>query len=875
MKLLTLATGILDRGDAQQQIKNLLSRQNEEFNKHFDPQRPVARLLKAKADFIDNLLSKIWQYYLGHLNEEIALLAVGGYGRQELFPHSDIDIMVLLDQSTARQIQEPLALFFNFLWDIGLKPGQSVRTVNECVQAAKDDQTVMTSLLEIRLICGSKKSLQHIKQLISSDKIWPSDQFFAAKMQEQSVRYSKYDDTAYKLEPNIKEGPGGLRDMQVIAWVFKRHYDSTTLKELIKYDFLPESEYAELIAAQQILWRLRYALHVLTGRSENRLLFDHQRELAKWFGFTDNSNNHDVEEFMQFYFKTVVGLERLNEMLLQLFSERFVKNPRQVNEISPINTKFYAIAGFIEIKNENVFVEHPLALLEIFLLLQQIPSLKGIRATTIRQIRKNLHLINDDFRNDSNAQHLFIEILKQPHGITHQLRQMNRYGVLAAYLPSFGNIVARMQYDLFHIYTVDEHTLFVIRNLRRYSLRKHFQEKPFCYNVFLLIQKPQILYISALFHDIAKGKGGDHSILGADIAQQFCKQHQIGDHDTNAITWLVRNHLLMSMTAQRKDISDPEIIHEFALRVGSTEYLSYLYLLTIADINATNPRLWNSWKDALLKELYVSTHKALRRGLNNPIAQQDKINETRAESRKELLKLGMSQACIDKAWRHVNDNYFLRYYSDEIVWNTMAFSSCNKTDLPLVLIRPQTQHGSAEIFIFMKNENFIFSLSTAILDQLGLTILDARIDTSSDQFILNSFQVLEQSGEPIKDLHREIHICNSLRRNLIKRNTNRQFNFHRQSRQAQHFPIAIRILFHNDPQQSYTELELITTDRAGLLSTVGQVFKQQKIIISSAKITTIGSRVEDIFHITDQHLNPITDPAKQQLIKDELMKVLS
>ena len=868
---------LFGKSDSLLQFKHLLKQKDIELKLKFDPHQSVSDLLKEKSDFIDLILSCCWQHFIGPHAQQLSLCAVGGYGRRELFPHSDIDIIILLDSDDTAPYQEALANLFTFLWDIGLKPGHSVRTVNECVQAAIDDQTIMTSLMEISLIAGNTTLFETLKLRITPDKIWPSDQFFAAKMEEQRLRYAKFHDTAYNLEPNIKEGPGGLRDMQIIAWVFKRHYNSATLKELIKYDFLPESEYAELIAARDVLWRIRYALHLLTNRAEDRLIFDYQRELAQQFGFSTEHQhyNQDVEQFMQFYFKTVQGLERLNEMLLQLFNERFVTGELAC-KVTPINDKFIAINGYLEAVNESLFEQYPLALLEVFLILQLNASLKGVRATTIRLIRKNLHLIDTAFRENKTANRLFMEIFRRPRGLTHELRRMNRYGVLAAYLPSFANIVARMQYDLFHIYTVDEHTLFVMRNLRRFSLDEHNDELPVCNTIFLLITKPEILYIAALFHDIAKGRNGDHSAIGEEIARQFCIQHDLSAHDTRLITWLVRNHLVMSMTAQRKDIGDPDIIHEFAQKVGSVEYLNHLYLLTVADIRATNPELWNGWKDSLLKELYSVTHNALRRGLQNPAALADRLRENKQDAKDELLKFGLSEAAIDNAWKHTSDDYFLRYSAEEIAWHTMAIASSREADLPLVLLRPQNHRGSAEVFIYTKDEGAIFSICTATLDQLGLTILDAKIMTTNDNYVLNSFQVLEQSGEPISELFRASHVCTALRNNLIHGEAKGHVNIHRQSksRQALHFPIPTSIKFLPDPLNRHTIIELITTDHAGLLSKIGRAFIQQNVNLQSAKITTIGCRAEDMFYITDQQLQPITDKEKQNLISEEMLKML-
>lgn len=869
----TLPSTLFSAPDRINKFKELIRQTNTQLELKFDPAQPVNSLLREKSDYIDNILALCWQHFLEDSADNLCLIAVGGYGRRELFPYSDIDILILLDEEVRNDHQDKLSAFSNFLWDIGLKPGQSVRTVSECVQAATEDQTIMTSLLEQRLICGNQTLFTKEKEQISNDNLWPSALYFQAKMEEQRQRYIKFHETAYNLEPNIKEGPGGLRDMQNIAWVFKRHYGTSTLKELITYDFLPLAEYEELMADQQLLWQLRYALHLITGRCEDRLLFDYQRELAEKFGFKDHQGNYDVEQFMQHYYRTVVGLERLNEMLLQLFRERFVST-EQKNKVFVINAAFRSVNGYIEATDNSVFQHNPLTLLEIFLLQQQIPSIKGVRATTIRLIRENLHLIDEKFRNNKKACRIFIEIFKQPRGLTHQLRRMNRYGILAAYLPCFSNIVARMQYDLFHIYTVDEHTLFVIRNLRRFSLQKHNGELPFCNNIFLLINKPKILYLAGLFHDIAKGKGGDHSKLGENIVRNFCIRHDLSRHDSKLLAWLVRNHLIMSMTAQRKDISDPEIIHEFAVLVGSIEYLNYLYLLTVADIRATNPKLWNSWKDSLLKELYTSTHKALHRGLKNPIALCERIKEVKFDAHEGLIKLGLNEPIINKAWKHLSNDYFARYSADEIIWQTVAIASCSENEFPLVLLRPQNQRGSAEVFIYTRDLPQIFTISTATLDQLGLTILDARIVTIDDTYALNSFQVLEQSGEAINDLFRELHICASLRNNLRQGFTKKQENFHHQSRQAKHFPISSNILFHNNPQFKHTMLELITTDQSGLLSKIGQVFRDQEIILHNAKVTTIGSRVEDMFYISDRQTRLITNANKQNQLRKAIFEAL-
>ncbi len=857
-----------------QHFKQTIKQHNTYLASAFSPDLDIKSFLLSKSRFIDGLLATLWNNFITQSKDNFALIAVGGYGREEMFPYSDIDILILFDDNCTEQDKQQLTNLCTFLWDTGQKFGMSVRSTTECIQAARDDQTIMTNLMEARFLQGNQNLATDLNNKITEDQLWSSQDFYHEKLTEQEKRYEKFHTTAYNLEPNIKESPGGLRDLQIISWVYKHHYNIETLRELTQYDFLEQAEYDELFAAQELLWKIRFALHLQAGRCEDRLLFDQQRELAIRFGFTEQKNNAGIEQFMQHYFKTVMQLERLHETLLQLFDEHCLPHPEKAYQPQVINEKFDSIAGYIAAKSANVFNTHPRALLEIFLLQQKTPSIKGIRATTIRLIRANLYRIDDNFRQDPLARQLFIDILCQPHTINRVLRLMNRYGVLAAYLPSFNNIVARMQYDLFHIYTVDEHTLFVIRNLRRFALEKHNDELPFCNGIFLLIPKPHILYIAGLFHDIAKGKKGDHSQLGMTIAQSFCEDHKISAHDTKLICWLVKNHLLMSTTAQRKDISDPEIIHEFAAQVKKSEYLNYLYLLTVADIRATNPALWTSWKDSLLKELYSATLNALRRGLENPIKQQETIDETQQEAHKELIKKGYPAHVIEKYWQHTSPEYFLRYYVDEIVWQTIAINFCEEQSLPLVLLRPQNQRGSAEIFIYAhdQQEGFIFSRSTAAIDNLGLTILDARIITTQNHYTLNSFQVLEQSGQPINDLQRELHICSIVKKQLSQQATIQQKNYTQQSRQAECFPIRSKTFFHQD-QNDYSTLELITTDYPGLLSDIGQLFRKHNFNLISAKITTIGSRAEDMFFLTTHDNFPIPSEQQQLFTQELLTKV--
>lgn len=864
----------IQTGDTVKAFRVSLREADQALQQRFLNGAPVRELLHERAALIDGLLLEVWAKAWGTTaSDRVALVAVGGYGRGELHPCSDIDLLILLGQDQHDTFQSPIERFIGLLWDIGLQIGHSVRTVQECVDTARQDITIATTLMEARPLSGPAALFDSLRSAIGPDRIWPVKEFFEAKLQEQIRRHHKYHDTAYNLEPNIKEGPGGLRDIQTLAWVTQRHFGSSILHDLVGHGFLTEGEYASLIEGQDFLWRIRYALHVTTDRREDRLVFDHQRTLATQFGYQNDGPSLAVERFMKRYYRTVMELSRLSEMLLQHFQEAilYADSPHQVVRI---NKRFQTRDDFIEVSHDKVFNHYPFALLEIFLLLAQHPEIKGVRASTIRLIRDHRHLIDETFRADLRCRTLFMELLRQPQGIAHELSRMNRYGILAAYLPAFGDIVGQMQHDLFHVYTVDEHTLFLVRNLRRYSVPKYAHEFPLCSKVFQRLPKPEILYLAGLFHDIAKGRGGDHSELGADDATAFCLLHGMSQYDARLVAWLVKHHLIMSTTAQRHDIADPNVVNTFAGRVGDQGHLDYLYLLTAADIRATNPALWNSWKDALLTELYLGTTRALRRGLENPIDQAELIRETQQQALVRLHDLGVDETAVENFWRELGDEYFLRYSADEIAWHTQAISSSYAIHLPLILIRQRTERGGTEIFIYTHDQDRLFAATAGALDQLGLTIVDARIITARNGYTVNTYIVLEESGEPIDNPHRIEEITALLKRQLAQSPLPAPRVTRRARRQLQHFPIPTQITFSDDPRNRRTVLEVVTGDRPGLLSDVGRAFVDCRIRLQNAKIATFGERAEDIFFITDNHNKPITSEADLARLRDTLIAYL-
>ncbi len=855
-------------------FREALKESNQRLRKEFETGVSPGALVQQHAWLIDQLLMQAWrQFVTPQMEDQVALVAVGGYGRGELLPRSDIDIMILLADEQDPALCAALERFLTMLWDIGLEVGHSVRTIAECEAQALSDITVATNLMEARLLHGSRALFDTMRRRTGPDSIWPGDEFFAAKLQEQVTRHHKFHDTAYNLEPNIKEGPGGLRDIQVIGWVAKRHFGADTLHDLVAHHFLTAAEYQMLHDGQEFLWRIRIALHNITGRREDRLLFDHQRTLARMFGYTDHDHRLAVEHFMMDYYRNIMELSRLNEMLLQLFKEEILYAATS-DEAKPINARFQIRKGFLEAARADIFATTPSALLEIFLILCQNPQIKGVRAGTIRQIRNHCYLIDAAFRADRANQQLFIEILRQPVGVTHELRRMHRYGVLAAYLPVFNRIVGQMQHDLFHVYTVDEHILRALRNVRRFSVPEYTHEFPLCSSRFHYLKKPELLYIAAIFHDIAKGRGGDHSVLGEVTAREFCEQHGLGSEDTDLVRWLVRHHLLMSVTAQSNDLSDTKVINQFATEIKTVERLDYLYLLTVADIRATSPAVWNSWKDALLKELYHAASRALKRGLDNPLEQIERLqhNQQMAHEELRLHRIGKEQA--EAVWSRLNEEYFLVHSSDEIAWQTRHIVTAKPEQLPLVVIRQMTRRGGSEIFIYTRDRDYLFARVTAALGQLDLNIVEARIITSADGFVLDTFIVLDSEGEPISDQRalREIEHC--VKKFLAMDASQPPRIVKHVSRALKHFPIPTQVSFQDDNISRHTVMKVTTSDRPGLLARIGAALWECHVKLQKAKIGTFGERVEDTFFITGQDNKKLVDAEQLRRLEQAIIRQL-
>jgi [protein-PII] uridylyltransferase len=853
-------------------LREALKQGNEAIKSYFSETMNATEAVQQRTWLVDQLLKQAWKQYTIPDPKSVAVIAVGGYGRGELHPASDIDLLILLDFSLDATTQTCIEQFITLLWDIRLQIGHSVRTLVECEQEAAKDITVITNLIEARLLVGQMSLFQEMKRRLAPDRMWSSREFFAHKIEEKSRRYQKYHDTAYNLEPNIKESPGGLRDIQMVGWVAKRHFNADKLYDLVQHGFLTEDEYNILIEGQEFIWRIRCKLHSITGRREDRLLFDYQRTLATTFGYHDDEVYLGVEKFMHQYYRTVNAISSLNDMLLQLFQEVILYANAPV-KLYALNKRFQVRNGFIEVAHDKVFMNDPFALLEIFLLMQQHPEIRGARASTLRLIRQYKWLIDENFRNDLHARSLFYEIIRQPQGLTHALRRMNHCGVLGAYIPAFERVIGQMQYDLFHVYTVDQHTLFVVRNLRRFALLQHSHEFPLCSKIMASLPKPELLYLAGLFHDIAKGRGGNHSQLGATDALNFCQAHGLSDYDAQFVAWLVCHHLIMSITAQRQDISDPTVINAFAEQVQDSTCLDYLFLLTVADIRATNPSLWNSWKDTLLTDLYNKTQQFFQHGAKASLDKHEKIHEIQSFTLSLLVDHNVDD--IIDLWRDLGDDYFLSSMPQDIARETLMLLDQDTIDLPLVLRRDSGRGGMEVVMLYTRDRDYLFADTTHFFEKKNLAIVDAFIIPAQRDYTIACYTLLDDSGESINNEIRFEGILLGLRETLALDTGMPFYSINRRvSRQLKHFPVPTRITLHYSPNNDYTILEVITTDRPGVLSCIAQALALCKVRIKKAKVATFGSRVEDIFFVTDHQNNSLYSADQIDCLREELSNLL-
>jgi [protein-PII] uridylyltransferase len=783
------------------------------------------------------------------LPQGAALAAVGGYGRGELFPYSDVDLLILLAHDPLPTDESKLSDCVTALWDIGLEPGYSVRTIAQCIEEADADITVETSLLETRFITGEQSLFEAFEHTMI-EQLDPRA-FFQAKLAEMKQRHGRFQDTAYALEPNCKESPGGLRDLQVILWLARAAGFGSNWQQLAKAGVLTSAEARDLKRAENAFKRLRIEMHLISNRREDRVVFDLQNKLASQYHIEPTTTRRASEILMQRYYWAARLVTQLNTILVETIMAHLF--PPKNDVVQAIDHSFVKRNNRLDITNDNVFYENPQELLRVFLVIQQHPEITELSARTLRAIWHARTLINASFRQDPVNQKNFIRILQQPQGIVHALRRMNTLNILPRYLPVFRRIVGQMQHDLFHAYTVDQHTLQVIRNLRRFTMPEHAQEYPLASKLAAGLGHYWLLYAAALFHDIAKGRGGDHSTLGTLEVRRFAKTHALSESESELIAFLVQNHLLMSQVAQKQDLSDPEVIHAFAQKVGDLRHLTALYILTVADIRGTSPKVWNTWKGKLLEDLFNLTRGALG---SEPDDTETVLQQRMNEATRLTRFAGLQDSSRDVFWNQLDVAYFLRHDAPDIAWHTRQLYHRSSPDKAVVKARPTSVGDGIQVMVYVKDQQDLFARICTFLGAHHLGIQDARIHTTRHGYALDSFIILPTANNTnlrAESALIEHELAQSLNQTVA---TEQPFAAGkiRTSRQSRAFPFVPIVDIQPDERNQNWRLAIIATDRPGLLADVAHIFVDFHVSLETAKVMTLGERVEDIFVIKGEAL---------------------
>ena len=833
----------------------------QDLAERFWNDEPIESLLTSLSSTMDNIITDLYGEHIGAQQADIALYAVGGYGRAELHPGSDIDLLIVAKKPD--KLRTSIEPFLQAVFDLNLEVGHAVRDIAACKSESKRDLTVATAMFERRLLVGDPEVVKRLDKAMQATRLWPAAKFFQAKYAEQNARHEQFQNVDYDLEPNIKNSPGGLRDIHTVLWICQRQYGTSDPDQLENLNVLTAQEARWLLEGRRFIWWVRFGLHLVAGRKEDQLQFAHQRELAQRLGFADTDAQRGVERFMYHYYRHILALTEVNDVLIQHFQETVVA-PRRVSS-KQLNEKFNIVNKYIEAADTDIFSREPSTLLEIFVIMANRQDIQGVRLETIRAIRDNVELIDAEYRQNPVHTELFMQLLKAPYTLVSQLTRMRRYGILGRYIPEFGRIVGQMQHDLFHVYTVDAHTLMVVRNMRLFRYEASREEFPIAHKCVHSIPKVELLYLAGLFHDIGKGRGGDHSMLGSVDARNFCELHQLSEADTDLVCWLVEQHLYMSAVCQRQDIYDPEVVQAFAERVKSERHLDYLYALTVADIRATNPTLWNSWRATLLSHLYHETKRTLRLGMESTA---DRAATVAAYQEGALTLLenqsrGPSAAAASQLWRHWGEDFFLRHTPEQIVQVTTELSRKSRGPNICVLntYTEYASEGATRIYVYTDDTPQLFAKTVVSLSNLDLTVVDATVHTSAESRCFDTYTVLNQSGEslpPDSDLRNKV--ITTLQEALQPGAPLREPKRRRLPRQVRDLAQPAEVSIEPGEFGDSSVLTVIADDRPGLLALLGAIFVELELKLLSAKIATLGERVEDTFVIQDAHDKAITDP---------------
>ena len=805
------------------------------------------RLLQAHARVIDRTLKTLWKNAV--MPRGAALVAVGGYGRSELFPFSDVDILILLESEPTQLEREKLERLVGSFWDVGLEASHSVRTIQACLDAASTDITVQTSLVEARLVCGSRALFSRLASTMQ--KTLDCEVFFEAKRLEQEHRHAKHQDTPYALEPNLKEAPGGLRDLHTIKWISSACGIGKRWRDLEAHGLITRAEAIELGRKEDLLIELRIRLHYLAGRREDRIVFDYQTALAGQMRSHATGTRRASEALMQRYFRAAKAITQINTILLQSLGARLSQRTQGQGEPRELNERFQILGDLLDAKNEEIFDSEPTAILESFLLMQQHHELRGMTAATLRALWRARRRIDPGYRRNPINRLLFLQILQQPRGIVHEFRRMNQYGILGRYMPEFGRIVGQMQHDLFHVYTVDQHILMVLRNLRRFTMPELAHEFPLASQLISGFEHSWLLYIAALYHDIAKGRGGDHSQLGAVDARRFGRSHGLSADDIELVEFLVTHHLTMTAVAQKQDIADPVVVKSFASTVGSERRLVALYLLTVADVRGTSPKVWNAWKAKLLEDLFRSARYLLTGGV---LRLDSAVADTQAEAMRLLRLYALSDTVKDRFWAQLDTAYFLRHDAQEIAWQTRNLHYRVDSEKAIVRARLSSFGEGLQVMIYTPDRKELFARICGYFERANFNIVEAKIHTTRHGYALDTFLIMGRGkAAHYRDMISliETELALELQSNAPLAPSTRG----RISRRVRHFPVTPSVDIRPDERGTLHVLSVVASDRPGLLYGIARVLARYNVNLRSAKVNTLGDRAEDVFLVAGDSLS--------------------